>query len=178
MLTLLFLMSSAFASVPSPTPSALPLKPTIQMGTLTGATATEKDMVAKGVAYANTVAASDCFKTQVLKGKYYEVFTDTPQKIWENINSKSPLKINFDIYTGSWWENHVDKTIGYENEPGLVHMNRYFVNTAYMVGDNAMHEGFGHSVGYTHYVKSTMLSSEPYQMNHFYEICFSQLKLK
>lgn len=163
---------------PSPSPSVTPIvaitAPQIIVGQITGATPQEIQMISEGVKLANQKIASDCFKQWVLAAKYTENNGLTQQQIWDLISTHL-VSVDVEMYDGSWKANHVWKTIGYENDPydGVVHMNRYFVNTAYMVADNLVHEGEGHSQGFHHYGdKST---SEPYGMNYSFEGCSEQM---
>ena len=167
------------APVPSPSPAvpsaaATPTfaspTPVIQLGLVTGASPAEAQMIQQGAALVNSVMATPCFKAQVLASAYTENLGLTPAQIWARLVSK-PILVGVDMYMGTFAANHFAKTIGYESVPhdGIVHMNRYFVGTAYMVADNLAHEGEGHSQGFDHlYVKAT---SEPYGMNAAFEAC-------
>lgn len=127
-------------------------------------------MIQQGLVNVNKVIASDCFRNAVLASNFTENQGLTAAQIWQRLSTR-PVSVDVEMYTGTWWENHVEKTIGWEADPwdGIVHMNRYYVTTAYMVGDNLSHEAEGHSQGFTHYqVKAT---SEPYGMNDIYEKC-------
>jgi hypothetical protein len=150
---------------PSPTPAAVPF---IKLGSISGATASELTMIQAGDVLVNQVIATPCFKAKVLAATYTENLGLTQPQIWAKLIN-GPVVVNAVMYTGSWYANHISKTIGYENDPGTVYMNRYFVNTSYMVADNLSHEGEGHSKGFSHYyVKAT---SEPYGMNTAFEAC-------
>lgn len=164
--------TSSASPGPAPTVSPSPVAiqvPRIHVGQITGAQdADELQMIATGAKLANQVMATPCFKAKVLSGQFTESNGLTALQIWAKLASK-PVTVAVDMFTGSWKQNHVWKTIGYEDEPGLVHMNRWFVTTAYMVADNLVHEGEGHSQGFSHYqVKAT---SVPYRLNEFFEVC-------
>lgn len=142
--------------------------PTVAVAKLTGATGDEPKMVADGIALANATMRTACFRDHVLSAAWTETGGLTQAQIWEKL-CKGTITVDVDLYTGSWYQNHVTHTVGYENEPGVVHMNRYYVNTAYMVADNVIHEAEGHSQGFTHYgVKAT---SVPYGLNGAFEDC-------
>lgn len=150
---------------PAPTPTQR-----IMIGTITGATADEVPMIYEGLRLANAMLDRQCFRQWVLAAKYSENNGFTQQQIFDQVESQ-PSKVDVEMYTGTWKENHISKTVGWEADPfdGVVHMNRYFVNSAAMVGDNLIHEDRGHSIGFHHYqVHST---SEPYGMNYAYEGC-------
>lgn len=171
--------STPVAITPSPSPvvspSALPSinTPQVTVGTITGATPAEMQMIAEGVKLANDKLASECFKQWVNAAHYTETNGMTQAEIWA-LMSTHLVSADVEMYTGSYKANHVWRTIGYENDPydGVVHMNRYFVNSAYMVADNLVHEIEGHSQGFHHY--GTKATSDPYGMNYAYEGCSNQ----
>lgn len=145
--------------------------PTVAVAKITGATGDEPKMVADGVALANATMRTACFRDHVLSASWTETGGLTQAQIWDKL-CKGTITVDVDLYMGSWYQNHVTHTVGYENEPGVVHMNRYYVNTAYMVADNIIHEAEGHSQGFTHYgVKAT---SVPYGLNAAFEACSSE----
>ena len=94
-------------------------------------------------------------------------------QIWAVLVGK-PVAVGVDIYSGTFKANHIAHTIGYEADPpdGVVHMNRFFVHSAYMVADNLVHEGEGHSQGFRH--DHNKATSEPYGMNLAFEACAPQ----
>lgn len=162
------LPSASPSAVPAPSPT--PTAPSISVGTISGATDAEVQMIAQGAQLANQKLAGACFKQWILAAKYTENNGLTQQQIWDLMVSH-PVSVDVEMYTGTWSANHIAKTIGFENDPwdGIVHMNRYFVNSAFMVADNLWHEAEGHSQGFHHYgVKS---SSDPYGMNYAGEGC-------
>lgn len=142
--------------------------PYIVLGAVTGATAEEGPMIAEGVKLANQAMATACFRDFVLSASWTETNGLSQAQIWEKLCA-APVTVTVDMYLGSWYENHVSKTIGYEKEPGTVHMNRYFVDTAYAVADNIVHEAEGHSQGFSHY--SVKATSVPYGLNDAFEAC-------
>lgn len=141
--------------------------PQICIGNISGTiNGNEILMIKAGCANVNSVIQSDEFRTSILCASFTETNDLRNDQIYDLFCSKI-VEIDVEMYLGSWWTNHVSKTIGYEDEPGKVYCNRYFVKTAYMIGDNLIHEGLGHSMGFSHYgVKST---SVPYILNAIYE---------
>lgn len=137
----------------------------------------EKIMVLQGIDFANEVLSSNCYLTRLLRAKMTEKNGLTNQEIYD-LQRKNLIKANIEFYDGSWKENHVWFTIGYENDPfdGWTHMNRYFVDSPYMVGDNIIHETQGHSQGFRH--DEDKDSSVPYTLNRIYEYCFDELKIQ
>lgn len=161
---------------PTPTPSAI-VTPApvltgamIQIGEITGASANEIAMIHEGARLANDMLSRKCFKQWVLAANYTENNGLSQSQIFAEVTT-IPSKIDVEMYTGSWHANHVSRTVGYENDPfdGVVHMNRYFVDSAEMVGDNLIHEDRGHSLEFHHY--GAHYTSEPYGMNLAYEGC-------
>lgn len=134
-------------------------------------------MIYDGVDLINAKMATPCFKQWILAASYTENNGLDQQGIWDTILNHK-LSVNVEMYTGTYYQNHVSRTIGYENDPfdGIVHMNRYFVNTAYMVADNLVHEDKGHSAGFHHY--GVYDTSEPYGMNYAFEGCSNQQQQK
>lgn len=161
---------------PSPVPTIQPapvMFNKLSVGAISGASDAEVTMIYKGVELANEMLRSDCFKEWVTSARYTENQGLSQAQIFQMVTTV-PQKADVEMYTGDWKANHYYRTIGYENDPfdGVVHMNRYFVNTAYMVADNLIHEIEGHSQGFRHdYVKAT---SQPYGMNYAYEGCSNQ----
>ena len=144
------------------------LFPELAVKIITGATTAERTMIADGVGLANLTMKTPCFKAAVLSARWTETNGLSQAQIYDKLCSGT-VSVDADLYTGSWYQNNVSHTVGYENEPGTVHMNRYFVDTAYMVADNLIHEAEGHSQGFSHYaVKST---SVPYGLNAAFEAC-------
>ncbi|MGZ3419013.1 MAG: hypothetical protein ACXVEE_14170 [Polyangiales bacterium] len=142
--------------------------PVIVVGKITGATGDEPKMIADGVTLVNATMKTSCFRDFVLSASWTETNGLTQAQIYDKLCS-GPITVDVDMYMGSWYDNHVTHTVGYEKEPGVVHMNRYYVNTANMVADNLIHEAEGHSQGFRHDgVKAT---SVPYGLNDAFEAC-------
>jgi hypothetical protein len=158
---------SPLAAVPVPTPTGS----WITVGSITGAMPGELPMIADGVRLANQAFGTYCFKQWVLAASYSEAQGLSQDEVWQKIWTH-PVSVDVEMYMGDFRANHIARTVGYENEPydGIVHMNRYYVNTASMVADNLLHEGEGHSQGFTHYL-SPITASQPYGMNYAYEGC-------
>lgn len=171
--------------VPSPTPSLVAPSPLpapslsqlITVKNIEGASASEITMIRAGEQFANDMVKKACFKQWVLSAKYTETDGLSQAEIYNKIIS-TPMQVDVEMYTGTWKQNHVYKTVGWEADPfdGIVHMNRYFVKTARDVGDNLIHEDRGHSIGFHHYGNHS--TSEPYGMNYAYEGCANQMMQK
>ncbi len=160
--------TSTDTAAPADAPTTGGGYPVLIVGKITGAESTEPTMIADGVKLANDTMKTSCFRDFVLSASWTETSGLSQAQIYDKLCS-GPITVDVDMYLGTWYENHVSRTIGYEKEPGTVHMNRYYVNTAYMVADNLIHEGEGHSQGFRHDgVKAT---SVPYGLNDAFEAC-------
>jgi hypothetical protein len=142
----------------------------------TYARAEEKPMIARGVALANKVMATPCFKDYILHARLTEC--DPPDKssegVWNHLVANQ-VTVNVAMFDGSWMQNHCSHTIGLEDDAqlGVVQMNRHFVNTAEMVADNLIHEAEGHVQGYHHYHHKP--TSVPYTLNAAFGACVTQV---
>jgi len=135
----------------------------------------EAEKVKIGAENVTKVVATECFKVQTLGAKFTETNNLTNQQIYDLV-STAQVTIDVEMYMGSWYANHISKTVGYEDEPGKVYMNRYFVYTSYNMGSTLLHEAMGHSLGFTHNgVKST---SVPYKFNDFFDLCAKEAGVK
>ena len=103
----------------------------------------------QGVALANAVLRSQCFKDKVSeKARSFTTTGDTGEQVLEKMtHSGGTFQITF--FTGTWLQNHWSKTIGWDNpeDPHNVHMNRSFVQSAWWVANNLVHEA-AHAYGY------------------------------
>ncbi len=176
--------SSLEMSLPSATPAMQGI-PSIQVGNIE-ALPVDVEKIQKGFEYANKVLATECAHQFVIQSHFTENYQYdangkhglelTGGQIW-NILANQPVKVNVVMFTGTRYQNYISKTIGYEDEPGTVYMNRYFVETAYDVADNLLHEGEGHSQGFSHYITShgwPTSTNEPYGINAMFEKCAAE----
>ena len=139
----------------------------MQIGKITS-TPEEAELIKEGMENLNSVLSSDCFSKAVYASNFTENLGLKPDQIYAQLKSNIPT-VNVVVFDGTFYQNHISKTIGYEVEPGTVYVNRYYVQSAYEFADNLIHEGEGHSQGFRHDgVKST---SEPYGMNDIFESC-------
>jgi len=158
---------AAIDSKPKPTEEVhTPGVPHIIVSEIKGATPAEITMIHDGLKFLNNIIAGYEFKQKVLEAQFTETNKLSNAQIYEKFCSKV-VTVKIVVYTGTWWANHVSKTIGYENEPGVIYVNRYFVNTSYLFADNLIHEGLGHSLDFSHY--QTKSTSVPYQLNKIFE---------
>jgi hypothetical protein len=141
----------------------------LRCGDFGDADATDAANAKQGFLLANAVLNSDCFSTQL--NAYDLDPSESPDKttLLTALRSATTLRISF--FNGSWWQNKVAKTIGYDVEsmPDTVHMNRNFVTNATMVATNLLHEA-AHARGYRHR-SARDYRSVPYAMNKIFSAC-------
>lgn len=145
--------------------------PFVQIGVIT-ATPDETKKIKQGVALLNKVLATETFKQKVLKTAFTETNGMSSAQIYKLMCAKV-VKIDVNVFMGTYYQNHISKTIGYEDQPGVVNINRYFVAEASEFADNIIHEALGHSLGFSHY--GVYATSVPYQLNDIYEACVEEL---
>lgn len=148
--------------------------PKVSLGEITGASSKEIEMVKKATDYDNQVLQSECAKKAVMNASFTERnIGDTKAQlsnpeIWDLL-VKHPITFKVNIFTGSWWQNHISKTMGYDIGDGVVYMNRYYVDDAKTIGSLILHEAEGHGQGFHHY--GVMATSIPYKWNDFFDLC-------
>jgi hypothetical protein len=160
----------------SNTPAPITLgHPSMIQGQTSGATADELDMLVTATNEANQVLASDCFKQNMLS------FNFTERNIWDttaplltnqqiyDLQSQKPITFGVNIFSGSFAQNYIYKTMGYDIGDGVVYMNRHFANTPEIMGSLMIHEAEGHGNGFHHY--QVFATSVPYKMNDFFTLC-------
>jgi hypothetical protein len=157
-----------------PAPSTTPeLYPKVVLGNVQ-AFNSEKQNIIQAVELLNKVLASETFHQKVLNREFTETEGLTNAQIYDKFREKAVV-IDINVFTGSYVQNHVYRTVGYETVPGVVNINRYFVSTPYQFADNIIHEAIGHSTGFSHLgLKS---SSIPYQLNGIFEECVKEMSL-
>lgn len=178
---------------PSPTPAVVPVvvatpppaqvnpsvqkKPKMILGKITGATDDEVKMIRQAIDNANKIMASDCFMNRILEAKFTETNKLSNSQIW-NLLSEKPIKIGAEMYDGSWKENYVWKTMGYDIGDGVVYMNRFFVEDALTISSLSTHEAEGHGQGFRHDNEDAMETTVPYKLNDFIESCAKKVGIR
>lgn len=135
----------------------------------------ERQNILEGVDILNRVLATDLFKQKVLKAQFTETRGLPNPAIYKLFCSKIQT-VDVNVFLGSKYQNHISKTIGYETEPGVVNVNRFFVSTPLEFADNIIHEVLGHSFGFSHYQYKG--SSVPYVLNTIFEECCAEMGIK
>lgn len=131
-------------------------------------------MVRHAFVVANKMLTSGCFRDELRKAKLTNTNGDSAKQVYEKLTS-SPTKLTVELFNGSFLQNHIWRTVGYEDErfPNTTFMNRYFVNSVSMAADNLLHEA-AHSRGYRHR-NAKEFTSVPYTMNAIYDQCAPRL---
>jgi hypothetical protein len=126
----------------------------------------EQAMASQGFALANAVLLSDCFKAGIIEAPMTHTNGQLPEQIYTTMTD-GVRRLEIEFYDGGT-KHH---TVGSEDprRPGIVRMNRHYVDSAYMVADNLLHEA-AHVRGYSH-KSSKEAESVPYTMNRIFEAC-------
>lgn len=134
----------------------------------------ELPMIQEAYADLNKIVSSTAFEQQVINSAFTETNGMTSQQIYDLIVSSSPITVGFTMFTGSFIQNHITDTMGYEDpaHPGICFANRHFIQSKEVCGSLILHETM-HVIGFAHLgVKAT---SVPYTMNRIYDIVVQQL---
>jgi hypothetical protein len=132
----------------------------------------EAQIVEQGFELANAVLLSDCFRQGVVGSSMTHTRNRTPAAIYESMTALPAERLRIDFYYKAAGPRPFGtRVVGWDrpSDPDLVHMNRAFVNTPFMVADNLLHEA-AHARGYRH-KSATEYSSVPYTMNRIFEGC-------
>lgn len=146
--------------------------PNVELTMIKG-TERELDSIRTGVLLLNAVYASQCFEREVLTREFTETNEMNNQEIYNTLRSGT-IFVSVIMYTGSWAENYLWRTVGYvrSNIPDTVFQNRFFVTNEFEIGRNLIHE-IAHLRGFNHY--NGFAKSVPYQMNDIWDICAGEL---
>lgn len=141
--------------------------PSIAAGTIKCLPA-EHAMVTAAYALLNEVLSSQLFKAETLAAAFTETSGLTNQGIYDLAVSRSPIEVDFTMFTGTFMQNHVWKTHGYEDSryPTVCFANRYFIKRADTCASLILHETM-HIVGFSH--RQAKHGSVPYTMNRIFE---------
>lgn len=157
---------------PSPVPAAIE-GPTYQLGTIKGATEEEKKLIIEAVNLDNIVVSDTCTEQSILKAEFTETNDLTNGQILKSI-TRDKYVLNFEFFDGTYMQNYVYKTMGYDVGDGVVYMNRFYVHDAKTIMSLSLHEG-AHGKGFHHYNK-WVWSSVPYKMNSISESCIAVIE--
>jgi hypothetical protein len=134
----------------------------------------EKQMIADAFVHLNKVISTPEFKTSVLAMKCTEMNGMNDNSVYSLLVSKSPIKVDFSMFDGTWQQNHVYKTMGYEDDgyPNTVFANRYFIEDVDTCASLILHET-AHILGFHHY--DVMATSVPYTFNDIYDAVATEI---
>lgn len=146
--------------------------PSVELTMIKG-TENELNQIRAGVLLLNAVYASQCFEREVLTREFTETNEMNNQEIY-NLLRSGTIFVSVIMYTGSWAENNLWRTVGYvrANIPDTVFQNRHFVTNEAEIARNLIHE-IAHLRGFNHY--QVFATSVPYQMNDIWDICAGEL---
>lgn len=137
------------------------------LGKVEGAINNELSVIKDAITLVSNVVTSPKFKELVLAETFTNTGGLTNQEIYEKF-TQNKITVNVSMFTGSWIQNHVYGTMGYDVEgDDFVHANRYFVKTAPVLGSLILHE-IAHTLGF-HHVSAKESSSVPYRMNKIFD---------
>lgn len=144
-------------------------------GETKNATDSEKIMIAVAFSYLRAVVLSSDFKEEVMKAKFTNTNGLSNEQIYK-LYIETPFVVNVHMFSGSYWQNKVYHTVGYEAGDGYVHANRAFVWSAYVMCSLMLHE-LSHTLGF-HHDSSTEYTSIPYKMNDIAERLMDKFGIK
>lgn len=130
----------------------------------------EMPFLDRSVQNADKTLWSDCFR----KPPTWKL-TSNKGKSWEQIVDDLRAKkwlINIDWFYGSFMQNRIWKTQGYDNGDGYVHANRFFIYEEAEMGSLILHETL-HRAGYSH-SSAGEYTSAPYTANARHRECQSR----
>jgi hypothetical protein len=141
------------------------------LGNVQGIIAGEYKMIAEAVELANKVLSSQEFKDEVLKTRFTSTEGMTNADIFKKMTEQAI--VNVTMFYGSYMQNFVWKTQGYEQGDGVVYANRYFITKAHEMASLIIHE-VSHQKGF-HHVHAGEYTSVPYRMNEIFETVSEQI---
>jgi hypothetical protein len=154
----------------TPTPvggANLELHPTFDAGTVSCLNE-EQELIKTAFERLQAVASSTAFKNAVLASRFTETNNLTSEQIYNLVVEKSPLSVDFTMFTGSLRQNHLWHTMGYEDEnhPTVCFANRHFIRDPNTCASLILHESM-HILGFRH--DGNKSTSVPYSMNRIFE---------
>lgn len=145
-------------------------KPFVELTSTINATTSEVIMINEAITLSNKVMSTECFRNMVLDAKFTETAGLTNGQIYNLIASKK-MMVKIEMFNGSFYQNHIAKTMGIDKGDGIVYANRYFIKDAETLGSLILHEAEGHGQGFHHY--ETKSTSVPYTLNAIYDKCLN-----
>jgi hypothetical protein len=141
----------------------------------------EKMLVAAAT-LANRVLQTDCFQHALERARLTSTCATgncasmpDANEVLRTLRPSKPVDVNVSLFDGTWWQNHVNRTVGYDSGVGSgseIRMNKYFIHASRMAASNLLHE-YAHVLGYRHR-NARESTSVPYTMNRIFEECTSE----
>lgn len=148
--------------------------PQVVIGSITSQSTEEYKMAEAAIELLNRVLKTEVFKNRLISTPMTETNNLNNEAIYALL-SKRFYKINVEFFTGTFRQNYIYHTVGYDVGNGVTYCNRFFVKDPETLSSLLMHE-LMHKLGFKHNkIKST---SVPYQMNKIIEYCFNFLGIK
>lgn len=160
-------------TIPAPSPSPSHDEPThypeMVLDEVRNATPEQAELARKAVILGEAILKNDCFEMQILKAKFTETNDLTNGQIYHlYIGTKLHVKVEF--FYGTFMQNYVYKTMGYDVGDGVVYANSFYIDTPELLVSLIFHEK-AHDLGFHHY--GVMDTSAPYTMNRISEACLA-----
>lgn len=138
----------------------------IKLSQLSNFTPSEDTKLHQALALVNYALTDEKFKAIYMALKFDNT-NDTNAEIWANV-SKDGSVSSLDIEMLSWWSNHVEHTIAYEENNQIVFNRYYFDDETLPALANTIFHEWGHACGYSH-ASPTDYLSQPYQSGNALE---------
>lgn len=165
--------------LPSPTPSKETTgeikfpeyKSGIKLGKISAAQDQINSIINPGHIYADEVWRSDCLEDKIIGAKFTETNGLTNVQILDVVNHSAPT-VGVVFFYGTYMQNYVWKTMGYENGDGNVYANSFYIDEPKEFGSLELHEIAHDPLGFRH--DGVFATSIPYQFNNFFDECVSK----
>lgn len=144
------------------------------LGKIKDATDQEVVMIKKAFAFLTEVYSSHFFREEILDANFTNTMGLSNYEIFQRLTT-SEITINVEMFTGTWRQNKVYHTVGYDDGDEYVHANRYFVQDPITMMSLMAHET-AHALGF-HHDSASEYTSVPYMLNAITEKIAKELKL-
>lgn len=157
---------------PSPTQdSSVDKYPEVTLGKINATQYQIDSFINPGNAQANYVLKTKCLKNKILDGTFTETNGLSNSQIWDVLSSNK-ITTGVVFFYGTWTQNYVYKTMGYDVGDGNIYANSFYIDTPALFGSMELHESEGHQQGFHHY--NVFATSLPYQLNDFFDECVTE----
>lgn len=160
--------------IPIPIGSTIP---DFVVGDIKGASESERKMIIQAIGYVKQVVYSPEFKSAVMGATFTSTRGLSNIEIY-NLFQTTLFVVNVDMFDGTWRQNHVWHTQGYEDpNDDYVHANRYFIQDALNMGSLILHELAHEPLMFTH-SSASEYTSVPYACNAIFSNVATKLGIK